>query len=260
MEHDHPRDRVRRPLRLLALVATVAMAAPALGQNNPLGQSPTPPRPFQEKGSGISPAPQRALVTPQTQTDKLEAWAKGREEKQAPPLKHQAYYTILEPDDVAEFNALGRYALLVLTVVTQSAEELPLKRVYLRMPDREVPILKIGSWRRNVDQKLVTYKMYGPYREDGLYLFPLGAYLRTAQIQMDLATNRSGLPVLELPAEWPDWLRTVQSPEPIPGALPNLRTLQDFIKRKTSGFPVPTSVPAAEASHIEYSKKPRSLW
>ena len=32
-----------------------------------------------------------------------------------------------------EFEALGRYALLILTVVTQSVQELPLKRVYLRM-------------------------------------------------------------------------------------------------------------------------------
>jgi hypothetical protein len=83
--------------------------------------------------------------------------------------------------------------------VTQSADELPVKRVYLRMPDREIPILKLASWRRNVDQTLVTYKMYGPYREDGFYLFPYSAYLRIAQIQMDFA-NRSGLPVLEFPS------------------------------------------------------------
>jgi hypothetical protein len=89
----------------------------------------------------------------------------------------------------------------IRSVVTQSAEELPLKRVYLRMPDREVPILKIASWRRDVDQTLVTYKMYGPYREDGFYLFPLGAYLRIAQLQVDLAAHRIALPVLELPSQ-----------------------------------------------------------
>jgi len=236
------------------------MASPVLAQNNPFGQSPgTPPSRFQEKGF----APVRGgreVTTPQSQIQGLEAWAKEREVKQRRPLEHQLYYTIWDPGDRAEFDALAHYSLLILTVVTQTAQELPVRRVYTRLPDREIPVLKLASWRRDVDQTLVTYKMYGPYREDGLYLFPLGAYLRTAQIQMDLATNRSGLPVLELPAEWPDWLRTVQSPEPIPGALPNLRTLQDFIKRKTSGFPVPTSVPAAEASHIEYSKKPRSLW
>jgi hypothetical protein len=184
------------------------------------------------------------LVTPERQTGKLEAWAKELEEKQSRPLERQIYYTGLHARDLAEFDALGRYSLLILTVVTQSAGELPVKRVYLRMPDREVPVLKIASWRRNIDQTLATYKMYGPYREDGFYLFPLSAYLRVAQLQADLAANRLSLPVLELPTDvGPDWLKTMQDPDPLPGALPKLRALQDFIRRNTSGFPIPTSLP-----------------
>jgi hypothetical protein len=159
-----------------------------------------------------------------------------------------------------------------LTVVAQSADELPLKRVYIRMPDREIPLLKIASWPRDVDQTLVTYKMYGPYREDGFYLLPLGAYFRVAQVQADLAANRSGLPLLEFPDPVrPDWLKTMQNPDPLPGALPNLRALQNIIKTRTSGFPVPTSLPQAvpEARRPsaeppaqlgpDYSKKPGGL-
>jgi hypothetical protein len=139
---------------------------------------------------------------------------------------------------VAEFDALGRYAVIILTVVTQRADELPLKRVYLRMPDRELPVLKIASWRKNVDQTLATYKMYGAYREDGFYLFPTAAFLRIAQLQVDLAANRSGLPVLELPFRGgPNWLRTLPNPDPLPGARPNLKALQEFITRQTSAFP-----------------------
>jgi hypothetical protein len=112
------------------------------------------------------------------------------------------------------------------------------------MPDREIPVLKIASWRRDVDQALATYKMYGPNREDGFYLFPLTAYLRVAQLQADLAANRLSLPVLELPTQsGPPWLRTMQNPDPLPGALPSLRALQKFIKECTSGFPIPTSLP-----------------
>ena len=169
-----------------------------------------------------------------------------------------------------EFEALGRYGLLILTLVTQSAEELPIKRVYLRMRDREIPLLKIGSWRRDVDQTLVTYKMYGPYREDGFYLFPFSAYLRVAQLQVDLAANRSGLPVLEMPMQdVTGWLRTMQNPDPLPGTLPNLRALQNLIKRNTSGFPIPTSLPqvapesrrpAAEPSpQSEDARKPTAI-
>ena len=233
----------QRALRLLALAATVAMASPALAQNNPFGQLPgTPPSPFQEKSSPPTPV-KLGVTTPQTQINAIEVWAKEREAKQNRPLERERYCIIVDPNR-DEFEALGRYGLLILTLVTQSAEELPIKRVYLRMRDREIPLLKIGSWRRDVDQTLVTYKMFGPYREDGFYLFALSAYLRVAQLQADFAANRYGLPVMELPAQvGPNWLRTLQNPDPLPGALPNLRALQQFLRRTTSGFPIPTSLP-----------------
>jgi hypothetical protein len=217
------------------------MASPAPAQNN---QWPgTPPSPFQERSSAPVNIP-RGVVTPERQIGKIEAWAKEREMKHAPPVEREYDFNICYPDR-AEFEAMARYSLLILMVVTQSAEELPLKRVYLRMRDGELPVLKIGSWRRDVDQTLVTYKMYGPYREDGFYLLPLSAYLRIAQLQADLAANRSGLPLMEFPSEggpsWP-W-RTLQNPDPLPGALPTLRALQAFIKHCTSGFPIPTSLP-----------------
>jgi hypothetical protein len=195
------RIRSRRALRLFALAATVTMASPVLAQNNPLGQLPgTPPRPFQEKGYAPHTVPP-GLETPQTVSNKLERYAKDWQSKQVLPVERITVYTIWDPSNRAEFEALAHYSLLLLTVVTQSAEELPLKRVYLRMPDREIALLKIGSWRREVDQALVTYKMYGPYREDGFYLFPTVAQIRIAQIQVDFAANRSGLPVLELPTQ-----------------------------------------------------------
>ena len=237
-------NRSQWALRLCALTATVAIASATLAQNNPLGQKPnTPPRPFQEKGDAPAPL-SYGQTTPQTVTDKLERYAKDWLSKQVRPVERTTVYTICHARDRAEFDAFAHYSLLILTVVTQSAEELPLKRVYLRMPDREVPILKIESWRRNVDQKLATYQMYGPYREDGFYLFPLSAFLRVAQLQTDLAANRSSLPLLELPTDvGPAWLMSMQNPDPLPGALPTLRALQALIKSCTSGFPIPTSLP-----------------
>ena len=248
-----PRCAVRawsRPsLGLLALLGVVAIAAPALAQSLPGRQAPAmPPRPFQEKGPGTDPL-QYDVVSPERQTKKIEARAMEREAGQGRALERETHFTIQHARSVTEFDTLGRYSLLILTVITQNAEELPLKRVYLRLPDREIPLLKLASWRRDVDQASVTYKMYGRYREDGLYLFPTGAFLKVAQLQADFAVNRLGLPVLELPSSsMPDWLSTLQNPDPLPGALPDLRALQEFMKAGTTGFPIPTSLPrAAEA-------------
>jgi hypothetical protein len=233
-------DMLQPVLWLFALAATITISFSALAQADPPG---TPPRPFQERSSAPVPLPPGA-TTPQTRSDAIEAWAKNWKEKRARPAARETHYAILHARDVAEFDALGRYSLLILSAMTQRAEELPLKRVYLRMPDREVPLVKIASWRTEVDPTMVSYKMFGPYREDGFYLFPLSAYLRVAQLQADFAANRMSLPVLELPySGGPEWLRTLQNPDPLPGALPDLSVLQEFIKRATPGFPIPSSVP-----------------
>jgi len=258
-----------RATLLLVLIGLVALVSSSRAQNNPPRQfENSPPRPFQETAPGlVEGAP--GVVTPQRITDEIEAWAKKRDESNGTPVERTFDFTIFHADSTAEFTALARYSLLILTVVTQKPEELPLKRVYLRTADWEIPLLKISSWRRNIDQTLLTYKMYGPYREDGFYLFPTSAYLRVAQLQADFAANRSDLPLLELPAQLgPKWLRTLQNPDPVPNALPNLKALQAFIKRRTSGFPIPDSLPQAALAKAPFPeslpqaaepKKPGSL-
>jgi hypothetical protein len=252
---------------MLALVTMLAVVSSSFAQNDPQGQL-SAPSPFQEKAPGFTKgAP--GLVTPQRQTDEIEARARKREDTYGYPLERESHFNGWNPSEAAEFAAMARYSLLLLSVVTQKPEELPVKRLYLRTPDREIPLLKISSWRVNVNQSLVSHKMFGPYREEGFYLFPTSAYLRPGQIQLDFAVNRSGLPVIEFPIPPPEWLKTLQNPDPEPNALPTLKMLQAFIKRRTSGFPIPDSlpwtayaresIPKSSPQAVPEPKKPSSL-
>jgi len=223
-----------------ALFAIGGLASSSLAQNTPRQFNSKPASPFQEKGPEDKSF--EGVITPQRITREIEAWAK----KEDAPLERTSNYFIFDPESAAEFTALGRYSLLVLSVVTQDASELPLKRVYLRTADKQIPLIKISSWRVSVGQDLLTARIYGQYREDGFYLFPTAAFLRTAQLQVDFAAKRSAFPVLELPSDIvPRWLRTLQNPDPEPQVLPNARALQAFIRRNTAGFPPPDPLPAA---------------
>jgi hypothetical protein len=243
-----------RAMRLCALISMVVVVSPSLAQNNPLNQPDLPKSsPFQEKGSGFG-KPLPGAWTPQRQAEQIEAKVKQHEEYYGYPreLERSYYFVVWDPVDAAEFSAMARYSLMLLSVLTQKSEELPLKRVYLRTVDREIPLVKVSSWRATVEQSLLTHKMFGPYREDGFYLFPTAAYLRVGQIRADFALSRSGLPILEFPTESvPAWLKELQNSDPEPNALPSLKMLQAFIKRKTSGFPIPDSLPFAA-----YAKEP----
>jgi hypothetical protein len=262
-------------------MAIVTAAAPALAQNAPskAATSVAPP-PVQEKAPETDPLLQD-VASPERHRQWIEIWAVGRDAAQGRYLEHATFCSFQHARDVAEFDALGRYSLLLLTALAHRAEDLPLRRVYVRLPDREIPLVKVGSWRQTNDPAGVAYRVFGPYREDGLYLFPTSALLRTAQLQADFAANSPAFRVLEFPS-WsasgssclsprspPDWLSTVQNPDPAPGALPNLKALQEFMQAKTSGLPVPASVPSPlpearrdtpeSAPQPDGPKKPASL-
>jgi len=234
----HPlRIRAPRAVALLALLGVVTFGPASLAQD-------PPSRPFQEKGSEANVS--TGVVTPQRITDEFEASAKKTQN--TPPLERTTSLYIFYAEDSAELATLAGYSVLLLTVVSQKSEELPLKRVYIRTVDGHVYLQKISSWRVNVDPRLLTYRKHGPYREDGLYLFPTGAVFRIGQLQVDFAANRMGLPMLDLPIErLPERVRGFENPDPRPGALPEPGAFQAFLRKKMSGFPVLEVLPQAAA-------------
>jgi hypothetical protein len=146
--------------------------------------------------------------------------------------------------DAKEFAGLAKYNLFLFAVWTQKAAELPIKRIFIRaLHGQEIPALNVSSWRTPVDQGSATAKRFGPYRQDGFYLFPSGAMTREGQIIMDLTSGASEMVMMELPSTVvAGWQGKILSGDPAPGAKPQLKALQDLIRREFPGFPVPTAV------------------
>jgi hypothetical protein len=225
----HPKERM---IGRLAAAATIGLVAASLAQAQ---TTPAPDAPDGKLETGV--------VTPERVTQQIEEWAKQRQESGGPSAR-VSHVWIFFAGGPNEFAALGRYSVLLLTVVTQRSEELPLKRVYIRANDRDVPVQKLSSWRGDVDSALLTHKIYGPYRETGFYLLPTGMTMRDGQLLADLAANRTGMPVLQLPNKGtPDQVRRFPNLDPAPRAKPDLQTLQAFLGQRTSGFPIPRSLP-----------------
>ena len=216
----------------LAAAAIIGVVAASLAHAQ---TTPAPDAPDGKLETGV--------VTPERVTQQIEEWAKQRQESGAPSAR-VAHVWIFYAGGPNEFAALGRYSVLLLTVVTQRSEELPLKRVYIRANDRDVPVQKLSSWRGEVDSALLTHKIYGPYRETGFYLLPTGMTLRDGQLLADFAANRTGMPVLQLPNKGaPDQVRRFPNLDPARGARPELRVLQALLEKRTAGFPIPKSLP-----------------
>jgi hypothetical protein len=164
--------------------------------------------------------------------------------QQAPQLRGRNLYFVWSSISPAEFEALGRQTLFLIGILTQKAEELPVKRVYLRVDGKEQPVYKVSGWRTPVDGGSVTAKVFGPNRDDGFYLVPGGAMLRKGQLVLDLSANFSGWVQMNFPANVAESdPKHFPNLDPVPNAKPDLKTLQAIIQRKFTGFPVPQSLP-----------------
>jgi hypothetical protein len=217
----------------LAATAVIGLIATSLAAH-----AQTPPAPDAPNGKL-----ETGVVTPERVTQQIEEWAKQRQESGGPSAR-VSHAWIFFAGGPNEFAALGRYSVLLLTVVTQRSEELPLKRVYIRANDRDVPVQKLSSWRGDVDSALLTHKIYGPYRETGFYLIPTGMTLREGQLLADFAANRTAMPILQLPNKGtPDQVKRFPNLDPTPRTKPELKVLQALLEKRTSGFPIPRSLP-----------------
>jgi hypothetical protein len=231
-----PRLRDMLPAALVVIILAVSVL-PSLAENTP-----RPRRPFQEEGAEAIPL-RWTVITPKQRTEEIEKWAREHEQTEGGLLERFSYCRIIWPEP-AELAAMARYSLLILSIETQKPEELPVKRVYLRTPEREIPLIKLGTWRWNLDQKLIAYKRYGPVREDGFYLYPTAAMLRPGQFQVDLPVGRMAYPVLDFPAPaTPDWLRKLQITDP--DGPPDPKALERFLKKHTADWPRVEPAPEA---------------
>ncbi|MET0629316.1 MAG: hypothetical protein ABWY92_00505 [Xanthobacteraceae bacterium] len=217
--------------RAVILIVTgclaVAMAMPVTR-----AQTPAPKNEPKEKAINVPTTPERVIAD-------IEAGAKRQQERGNTPPR-APFLRIGRPDNAAEFAAMRKYSVMLLTVLSQKPEELPLKRAYIRSNGPELPLQKLSSWRSELDSKLLGAKMYGPHREDGFYLVPIGPLTRDGMITIEFATAGVGLNVLKLPSEAVVRRGSLYAdPDAPPDAKPDPRALKALIERKFTGFPMP---------------------
>jgi hypothetical protein len=206
---------------LLALIGLLVAALPAHAPNSRGGRDHTI----------------EGAVSPERVKSDMEGYARKLQESW--PRANTLYFTTAR--NPREFAALAKYTLFLVSAWTQKEQELPVKRVFIRAPrGEEIRVLKVSTWRTQVDPQSITAKRYGPFREDGFYLVPTGPLLREGQIVMDLTAGATEWVMLELPGNvTAAERRHLRDPEQAVSSKPDLRTLQEVIRREFPGFPVP---------------------
>jgi hypothetical protein len=146
------------------------------------------------------------------------------------------------PSSPEEYRALARHVVVLVSVVTQDAAELPLRRVYVNSDGRETELIKLSSQLSGVRKGSKAHSVLGPYREDGFYLASAGSMMADGYLQADFAVRRNGFNLYKLPGTPPDFIKADSDPMPAPGAKPEMPALKAMLQREYKGFELPAGL------------------
>jgi hypothetical protein len=206
---------------ITAAIALLLLASPATAQitrKGPVGQ---------------------ASVTPDVITKRLAETARDTQNISAKGAARTAIIDFAWPSNESEYKALGKYVVVLVSAVSQSADELPLKRVYVENASGVITLQKIASIRRDVPQNSQIFAMLGPYREDSFYLAPAGAMMRKGSVMVDFTVRRSGFRLYELPGTPPAFVKADRNPMPAFDGKPDPKALKTLLEREYTGYTLP---------------------
>src|SRR4029077_14275757 len=107
---------------------------------------------------------------------------------------------------------------------------------------KELELVRLSSWRSEIDPARTAHKQLGRYREDGFYLVPASILMRDGAVYAAFPANRTEMPIVQTPTRSAaeNAKSYPKDVDPVPNAVPNAQALRSFIAKKFAGFPVPS--------------------
>ncbi len=141
------------------------------------------------------------------------------------------FHDIAFPKDSKEFHRLNGYGLLVVTAISQDSSELPLSRVYVQGEDGQEVLQRLFSISSAVEPPDgAVAQVFGPFRADAMYLFPVHWKFKDSKLLTDFAQNRRGFQLATFPERIPSALKAL--PKEKPTSIPPLEEIRQFAHRE----------------------------
>jgi hypothetical protein len=213
------------PMRRLLIIALALFVSTAAGAQT-LNQRPV----------------SQGAVTPADMTVRLEKAAQRTREQAPKGAARGSSIDFCWPSSAGEYRDIGKYVLVLVSVVTQDAGELPLRRVYVTVNGEQTELVRLSSQRRDVSKGSTTFSILGPFREDGFYVAPAGLMMSDGYLQADFAIRRNNFNLYKLPGTPPDFVKADNNPMPAKDTVPNMPALKALLTREYRGFELPASL------------------
>ena len=163
--------------------------------------------------------------------DKIITESALRYQKYGAVAARVGFHDIAFPKDSKEFHRLNGYGLLVVTAISQDSSEIPLRRVYVQGEHGQEVLQRLFSISSAVEPPdgAVT-QIFGPFRADAMYLFPVHCRFKDSKLLTDFAQNRRGFHLATFPERIPSALKAL--PKEKPTSIPPLEEIRQFAHRE----------------------------
>ncbi len=152
------------------------------------------------------------------------------------PIPRVGFFDIAFPANGEEYSEMAGHGLMLVTVLVQDEEELPLSRLYVDSDSTQEDLTLLTSVLSAVDpQDEVILATLGPHRMDALYLFPVAYIASTASLLADFAKNREGFKLDNFGGEVPEMIRHLPMGTTTAERPSEARLLQ-MVEREFPGF------------------------
>jgi len=161
--------------------------------------------------------------------------AAARQYQQYAPMPRGAFFDIAYPADAGEYVRMAGYGLLLVTAISQTGDELPV-RPYLRTTGGDVPLRMVTSVVASTQPgDSIVRRVFGNNRIDALYLIPLHADALGADLLVDFAKNRQGFKLGSIAESLPALLQPAAAVATT-RAQPAQDAMLNMIRREYPGF------------------------
>jgi hypothetical protein len=137
---------------------------------------------------------------------------------------------IVFPTDKEEYEAVGKYALMVFALFSDDRTDLPLAHAYVG----GLPLKCLKSVPRDVPSASAMAKAFGKFRADTLCVLPMDVERRSSRITIDFGKIHQDLEVSSYPFEEPDFVKA--DIDPVSAPMPDPMVLEKFVSREYPGF------------------------
>lgn len=145
-----------------------------------------------------------------------------------------AFFDLGLPKDAAEYVAMGKNGIILVSAFSRDNAELPLARVFVRLNGNDVTLRRLWFAPRDVAAGSSTEKMFGPNRVDAFFLFPIELLQPGVEVICDFAANRQDFSLGTVDMVPADFMRG--DPNPAHNDNPPKLALGTFIAREYPGI------------------------